>query len=179
MLDRLTLAAVSHRSSFICRTTGRACALVAERAWTQTMRCCDDDTIRRTKLSGAPHRSRRRRAPEELRERNRDPQPQNRLRARNAESPSKIFGRFLARRPRSKRHVTRRQSRILFDRVVADRYVNQCSTLKSRDELVVFDRIDGDATVAQAQHAVMFRAVSGGGVPVWMQDPFKRWRVIM
>ena len=31
---------------------------------------------------------------------------------------------------------------ILFDRVIADRYVNQCSTLKSRDELVVFDRID-------------------------------------
>ena len=64
------------------------------------------------------------------------------------------------------------------DRVIADRYVNQCSTLKSRDELVVFDRIDGDATVAQAQHAVIFRAVSGGGVPVWMQDPFKRRRVI-
>jgi len=57
---------------------------------------------------------------------------------------------------------------ILFYRVIADRYVNQCSTLKSRDELVVFDRIDGDATVAQAQHAVIFRAVSGGGVPVWM-----------
>ena len=67
---------------------------------------------------------------------------------------------------------------ILFDRVIADRYVNQCSTLKSRDELVVFDRIDGDATIAQAQHAVIFRAVSGGGVPVWMQDPFKRRRVI-
>src|SRR5262249_1295465 len=64
---------------------------------------------------------------------------------------------------------------ILFDRVIADRYVNQCSTLKSRDELVVFGRIDGDATVAQAQHAVIFRSVSGGGVPVWMQDPFK-WR---
>jgi hypothetical protein len=57
---------------------------------------------------------------------------------------------------------------ILFDRVIADRYVNQCSTLKSRDELVVFDRIDGDATVAQTQHAVISRAVSGGGVPVWM-----------
>src|SRR6516164_480901 len=41
---------------------------------------------------------------------------------------------------------------ILFDRVIADRYVNQCSTLKSRDKLVVFDRIDGDATVAQPQH---------------------------
>jgi hypothetical protein len=57
---------------------------------------------------------------------------------------------------------------ILFDQIIADRYVNQCSTLKSRDELVVFDRIDGDATVAQAQHAVISRAVSGGGVPVWM-----------
>src|SRR6516164_406653 len=67
---------------------------------------------------------------------------------------------------------------ILFDRVIADRYVNQCSTLKSRDQFVVFGRIDGDATVAQAQHAVIFRAVSGGGVPVWMQDPFKRRRVI-
>ena len=67
---------------------------------------------------------------------------------------------------------------ILFDRVIADRYVNQCSTLKSRDELVVFDRIDGDAAVAQAQHAVIFRAVSGGGVPVRVQDPFKRRRVI-
>src|SRR5215469_11708947 len=67
---------------------------------------------------------------------------------------------------------------ILFDRVIADRYVNQCSTLKSRDELVVFDRIDGDATIAQAQHAVIFRAISGGGVPVWMQDPFKRQRMI-
>ena len=39
LLDRLTLAAAyHHRSSFICRTTGRACALctavaVAERAW--------------------------------------------------------------------------------------------------------------------------------------------------
>src|SRR5262249_60181545 len=67
---------------------------------------------------------------------------------------------------------------ILFDRVIADRYVNQCSTLKSRDELVVFDWIDGDATVAQAQHAVIFRAISGGGVPGWMQDPFKRQRMI-
>ena len=38
---------------------------------------------------------------------------------------------------------------ILFYRVIADGYVNQCSTLKSRDEFVVFDRIDGDATVAQ------------------------------
>src|SRR5262249_29149808 len=67
---------------------------------------------------------------------------------------------------------------ILFDQVIADRYVNQCSTLKSRDELVVFDRIDGDATVAQAQHAVIFRAISRGGIPVWMQDPFKRQRMI-
>src|SRR6516165_3879559 len=74
--------------------------------------------------------------------------------------------------------IRRCELQILFDRVIADRYVNQCSTLKSRDEFVVFDRIDGDATVAQAQHAVIFRAVSGGGVPVWMQDPFKRRRVI-
>jgi hypothetical protein len=32
VLDRLTLATAHHRSSFICRTTGRACALVTERA---------------------------------------------------------------------------------------------------------------------------------------------------
>src|SRR6516162_10486803 len=33
VLDRLTLAAAHRRSSFICRTTGRARALVTERAW--------------------------------------------------------------------------------------------------------------------------------------------------
>ena len=38
-----TLATAYHRSGFMCRTTGRACALVAERLWTPTMRCCDDD----------------------------------------------------------------------------------------------------------------------------------------
>src|SRR5215470_7999924 len=69
---------------------------------------------------------------------------------------------------RHRRNLYRVRIQILFHRVIADRHVNQCSTLKSRDELVVFDRIDGDATVAQAQHAVISRAVSGGGVPVWM-----------
>jgi hypothetical protein len=46
LLDRagpIDLATAYHRSSLICRTTGRACALVTERAWTRTMRCCDDD----------------------------------------------------------------------------------------------------------------------------------------
>src|SRR6516162_1718964 len=79
---------------------------------------------------------------------------------------------------RCRRNSYRCELQILFDRVIADRYVNQRSTLESRDEFVVFGRIDGDAAVAQAQHAVIFRAVSGGGVPVWMQDPFKRRRVI-
>ena len=36
---------------------------------------------------------------------------------------------------------------ILFDRGISDRHVDQCA-LKARDELVVFDRIDGDAAVA-------------------------------
>ena len=41
--------------AFICRTTGRACALVAERVWTPTMRCCDDD-LRPPRPSRAPSR---------------------------------------------------------------------------------------------------------------------------
>jgi hypothetical protein len=63
----------------------------------------------------------------------------------------------------------------LFDRVIADSYVNQRSILEPPDELVVFDRIDGDATVAPPQHAVIFGAKSSGGVPVRMEDPFE-WR---
>ena len=47
----------SSSSSFICRTTGRACALVTERAWVLTMRCCDDDQ-RPRRPSRAPSRRR-------------------------------------------------------------------------------------------------------------------------
>ena len=46
--------------------------------------------------------------------------------------------------------IRRCELQISFDRVIADRYVNQCSTLKSRDEFVVFDRIDSDATGGRA-----------------------------
>jgi hypothetical protein len=64
---------------------------------------------------------------------------------------------------------------VLFDRIVTDGHVNQRSILKPPDELVVLDRIDGDASVAPAKHAVVLRAKSSGGVPVRVQDPFK-WR---
>jgi len=50
--------------------------------------------------------------------------------------------------------------------------------LKSHDELVVLDRIDGDATVAPPQHAIIFGAKSSGGVPVRMNDPFE-WRSVI
>jgi hypothetical protein len=46
----------------------------------------------------------------------------------------------------------------LFDRVISDRLVNQCPILKPHDELVVFERIDGDATVVPPKHAVIFGA---------------------
>ena len=62
----------------------------------------------------------------------------------------------------------------MFDRGISDRHVNQSSILKPRDELVVFDRIYGDATVAPTQHAVIFGAKSSGGVPVRVDDPFER-----
>ena len=48
---------------------------------------------------------------------------------------------------------------ILFDRGISDRHVDQCS-LKARDELVVFDRIDGSAAVAR-QHALLGAKTSG------------------
>jgi hypothetical protein len=54
--------------------------------------------------------------------------------------------------------VSRRQSQILRDRIVTDGHVNQRSILKPPDELVVLDRIDGNAAVAPAKHAVVFRA---------------------
>jgi len=43
--------------AFICRTVGRACALVTERARTLAMRCCGDH--RRSRIPGwAPSRKR-------------------------------------------------------------------------------------------------------------------------
>jgi hypothetical protein len=74
--------------------------------------------------------------------------------------------------------VSRRQSQILRDRIVTDGHVNQRSILKPPDELVVLDRIDGNAAVAPAKHAVVFRAKSSSGIPVWVEDPFKWWRVV-
>ena len=54
LLDRLTLAtAYHHRSSLICRITGRARALGYERVWIPTLRCCDDD-LRSRGASRAP-----------------------------------------------------------------------------------------------------------------------------
>jgi len=52
---------------------------------------------------------------------------------------------------------------ILFYRGISDRHVNQSSILKPRDELVVFDRIEGDATGAPPEHAIIFGAKSSGG----------------
>jgi len=49
---------------------------------------------------------------------------------------------------------------------ISDRHLNESSILKPRDELVVFDRIEGDATGAPPEHAVIFGAKSSGGVPV-------------
>src|SRR6201981_3413584 len=79
-------------------------------------------------------------------------------------------------------HETRRSDRpgraegelqVLFYRGLSDRHVNQSSILKPRDELIVFDRIEGDATGAPPEHAVIFGAKSGGGVPVRVDDPFE------
>jgi hypothetical protein len=58
----------------------------------------------------------------------------------------------------------------LFDQGISDRHVNQSSILKPRDELVVFDRIDDDATVAPPQHAAIFGAKTSGGVPVRVDE---------
>jgi hypothetical protein len=69
----------------------------------------------------------------------------------------------------------RLELQVLFDRSISDRHVNQSSILKPHDELVVFDRIDGDATVAPPQHAIIFGAKSSGGIPVRVNDPFE-WR---
>ena len=66
----------------------------------------------------------------------------------------------------------------MLDRGISDRHVNQSSILKPRDELVVFDRIDDDATVAPPQHAAIFGAKTSGGVPVRVDEPFERGRVV-
>src|SRR5436305_272789 len=63
---------------------------------------------------------------------------------------------------------------IVFDRGISDRHINQSSTLETRYETVVLDRIEGDATIAPPQHAIIFGAKSSGGVPVRMHDPFER-----
>ena len=67
---------------------------------------------------------------------------------------------------------------VLFDRRIADRHVNQSTILKPGDELVVVDRIDGDAAVAPPQHAIVLGAKGGGGVPVRVHDPFERRRLV-
>jgi len=61
----------------------------------------------------------------------------------------------------------------LFDRVISDRHINQSSILQPRDELVVFDRIKGDATSAPPEYAIIVGAKSSGGVPVRVDDPFE------
>ena len=66
---------------------------------------------------------------------------------------------------------------VLFDRGVSNGHVNQSSILKPRDELIVFNRIEGDATGAPPEHAIIFGAKSSGGVPVRVNDPFVRGRV--
>src|SRR5271166_1282263 len=43
--------------------------------------------------------------------------------------------------PHRRQRLSRRQLQILFDRIIADRHVNQRSILKASDELVVLDRI--------------------------------------
>ncbi|MGA7230130.1 MAG: hypothetical protein WBX95_04240, partial [Xanthobacteraceae bacterium] len=57
----------------------------------------------------------------------------------------------------------KRELQVLFYRGISDRHVNQSSILKPRDELVVFDRIEGDATGAPPEHAIIFGAKSSGG----------------
>src|SRR6266566_8592769 len=71
----------------------------------------------------------------------------------------------------------KRELQVLFYRGISDRHVNQSSILKPRDELVVFDRIEGDATGAPPEHAIIFGAKSSGGVPVRVDDPFERGSV--
>ena len=67
---------------------------------------------------------------------------------------------------------------ILLDRRVADGHVDQRAVLQPRDDRVVFDRIDGDAAVAAPQHAAVLGAIAGRRVPVRVDDPFERRRVI-
>ncbi len=66
---------------------------------------------------------------------------------------------------------------VLFYRGISDRHVNQSSILKPRDELIVFGWIEGDATGAPPEHAIIFGAKSGRGVPVRVDDPFERGSV--
>jgi hypothetical protein len=66
---------------------------------------------------------------------------------------------------------------ILFYRGISDRDVDQCS-LKARDDLVVFRRIDGDAAEAPPQHAVILGAITSCRVPVRVDDPFSIRRVV-
>src|SRR5262249_56777812 len=58
------------------------------------------------------------------------------------------------------------------------RAVSQGAGRKRRDELVVLHWVDGDAAVAPSEHAVIFGAESGGGVPVRVEDPLKWRRVV-
>ncbi|MFZ1151603.1 MAG: hypothetical protein WAR76_18000, partial [Xanthobacteraceae bacterium] len=67
-------------------------------------------------------------------------------------------------------HGYARELQVLFYRVISDRHVNQSSILKPCDELVVFDRIEGDATGAPPEHAIIFGTKSSGGVPVRVDD---------
>jgi hypothetical protein len=66
---------------------------------------------------------------------------------------------------------------VLFYRGISDRYVDQSSILKPRDDLVVFDRIERDATGAPPEHAIIFGTKSSGGVLVRVDNPFVRRRV--
>jgi hypothetical protein len=66
---------------------------------------------------------------------------------------------------------------VLFYWVISDRYVNQSSILKPRDDLIVFDRIERDATGAPPEHTIIFGAKSSGGVPVRVDNPFVWGRV--
>jgi hypothetical protein len=73
--------------------------------------------------------------------------------------------------------MRKRKLQVLFYRGISDRHVNQGSILKPRDDLVVFDRIERDATGAPSEHAIIFGAKSSGGVPVRVDDPFERGSV--
>src|SRR6201987_5980100 len=63
---------------------------------------------------------------------------------------------------------------VLFDRGISNRHVNQSSILKPRDELIVFDRIEGDTTGAPPKHAIILGAKGSGGIPIRVDDPFER-----